>query len=158
MTDDDKPKDERPFHVRMEEKYRGYFKPHDNAPRLEHAGKCEIYILLHIGTHPRVMARMFGISLATVSHIGGCRNDNRKPTTFEMTPDHYETVGGPRIKHRNMNRKPRYQEVAEEFETLGEDEFKRKYLTPGLADRANRAEREIRAEIAEKRKKRGYWD
>ena len=158
MTDDDKPKDERPYHVRVEELVRQHARQHDNAPKLTHEGKCEAYALLHIGVDPKVVARMFKVSVSTVSHIGGCRGDDRKPVTFEMTPGHYETVGGPRIKHRNMNRKPRYAAVAAEYETLGDDEFKRRYLTKGLMQRANRAEAEIRAEIAEKKKKRGYWD
>ena len=158
MTEDDNPKDDRPFHVRMEELIRKHSRPHDNAPKLKHKGKCEIYALLHSGFDPKVAARMFKVSLSTVSHIGGCRDDDRKSTTFEMVPGHYETVGGPKIKHRNMNRKPRYQEVAEEYETLGDDEFKRQYLTKELARRADGAEAEIRAEKAEKRKKRGYWD
>ena len=156
--EDEKPKDERPYHVRVEELVRKHARPHDNAPKLTHEGKCEAYALLHIGMDTRVVAQMWGISRATVSYIAGCRDDNRTSTTFEMTPGHYETVGGPQIAERNPTRKPRYQEVAREYETLGDDEFKRRYLTKGLMQRADRAEAEIRAEIAEKRKKRGYWD
>ena len=82
MTDDDKPKDERPFHERAAEYLQRKYKPSHTAPKLEHAGKCEAYALLYNGTRPDVVARMFGISRSTVSYIIGCREDNRVATTF----------------------------------------------------------------------------
>ena len=99
--------------------------------------------------------RLFGITRATVSHIGGCRDDNRVATTFEMTPGHFETVGGPKIRGRNMNRKLRYQDVAEEFESVGEDEFKRRYLTESLWDRLQRTKNEMREEYRQNRIDKG---
>lgn len=155
MTEDDKPKDERPFHVRAAEYLQKTYKPSHTAPKLLHEGKCEAYALLYNGTRPDVVARMFGISRSTVSYIAGCREDNRVATTFETVPGHFETLGGPKIKHRNVNRKPRYQEVADEFETLGEDAFLERYLSKGLVQRSNKAWSEICAEF---RKKKGYRD
>ena len=155
MTDDDKPKDERPFHERAAEYLQRKYKPSHTAPKLEHAGKCEAYALLYNGTRPDVVARMFGISRSTVSYIAGCREDNRVATTFEMTPGHFETVGGPKIVTRNTDRKPRYQEVAAEFETLGEEAFLERYLSRGLVQRSDKAWSEI---CAEYRKKRGLRD
>ena len=156
MTDDDKPKDDRPFHVRMSEALQRNRPPKPrNSPQLTHAGRCQVYALLYDGQRPDVVARLFGISHATVSHIGGCRNDNRVATTFEMTPGHTETLGGPTIKHRNNNRKPRYQEVAAEFETLGEDEFKRRYFTESLWDRLQRTKNEMKGEYRQNRLDKG---
>lgn len=154
--DDEKPKDERPFHVRASEVlFKNAPPPSRNAPRLTHAGKCQVYVLLYHGQKPEHVARLFNITRSTVSYIGGCRDDTRKPVTFEMAPGHFETVGGPQLVSRNMNRKPRYQEVAAEFESLGEDEFLRRYLTPGLWDRLNEVKAKIRAEYRQMRIDKG---
>jgi hypothetical protein len=153
MTDDNN--DDRPFHVRLAERYREVFKPHENGPKLTHDGRCEVYALLYWGAPRKAVGRLFGLAHGTVSTIGGCRDDDRKPVTFEMTPGHNETVGGPKIRGRNMNRKPRYQDVAQEFESLGEDAFMRRYLTPGLNVRLQNTLREMREEYRQNRLDKG---
>ena len=143
--------EERPFHVQAMEALLNHAPPRPHtAPKLTHEGRCQVYALLYLGQRPDVVSRLFGLSRATVSHLGGCRDDDRVATTFEMTPGHFETLGGPNINPRQEGRRPRYQDVAREFESLGEDEFMRRYMTESLWSRLQRTKAEMREERTKK--------
>jgi hypothetical protein len=58
--------------------------------------------------------------------------------------DYSETFPSPSLtKRRNKHRKPRYLDVAREFDRLGEDEFLRVYFTPQIAAEIRNTAREM---------------
>jgi hypothetical protein len=116
--------------------------------KLSFRRQCAAFAALYDGVRPAVVARTFRISPQTVSHIGGC---------LENDPDPYRTVFDPatdlaagREYHdhnaaRSPSRRRHYPIVAREFEALGADEFMRRYLTPDILADIAEATREIEA-------------
>ena len=88
--------------------------------------KCAAFACLYGGTKSSVVAKAFGLSSASVSYLAGCRPiDDRKPVTITIDDGqrlHSETHTPPNLNmRRSSDRKPRYQDVAREFDRLGED-------------------------------------
>lgn len=148
MTDDDKPAiNERPFDAKATlDRWSDYWKrfPQFNrGPKLTFAQQCGVYIMLHDNKIPQAIAcQMFGLSRATVSAIAGCREDDRRARIIEFEDEasnktRSEAIGddGHLTKRRYIARKQRYQRIADEFEYLGADEFRRKYYTPLIHER-----------------------
>ena len=97
--------------------------------KLSLARRCAAYAALWHGLQSAVVAQTFNLSKTSVSHLAGCRNDNRIETTMTVG-DLTETFASPSItKRRYPERKPRYQDVAREWTRLGETEFLRIYYT-----------------------------
>ena len=151
MTEDDKPKDDRPFHVRASdamqrnnsnepyapddlngppltpqeraaENLRRMFPPHRQAPKLTHDGHCEVYACLYYQIPQYVVAKAFDLTPSTVSIIARCRS-------------------------QNMNCKVRYAAVEAEFDSLGEAEFMRRYFTDRVQAKIMRVKAEIKNKV-----------
>ena len=130
--------------------------PRKNGPKLAFSTLCAAYAALIENISPALIARVFGLSRTSVSYLGGCRNDTRPPLTMELpdlqvfteevlTDDKQSTrrfvdvtrrnvrtytVGDLNItRGRSPGRKPRYREIAREFESLGYETFKSTYFT-----------------------------
>ena len=94
---------------------------------------------------PYVVAESYELSRATVSQIGGCRDDERRPIIMEVG-GHAETLHAINItRRRTEDRKPRYQAVAREFDRLGEAEFLARYFTPAVRAKVGRVKPRSRA-------------
>ena len=123
------------------------FKPHRNAPRLTHEGQCQVYAALYVGDIQSVVAKAFDVSRATVSLIAGCRNDRRKPVTFEIG-EHSETLQTKNLTRRHSDgRKVRYSHIEDEFDSLGEAEFIRRYYTSYVQSRIKNAKSQIKTRV-----------
>ena len=109
--------------------------PRKNGPKLHFPALCAAYAALLENISPALIARVFGLSKTSISYLGGCRADTRPPVTMELPdidgrPPRTYTVGDLNItRGRSPDRKPRYQEVAREFNRLGYDLFKSTYFT-----------------------------
>ena len=108
--------------------------------------KCAAFACLYGGTKSSVVAKAFGLSSASVSYLAGCRPiDDRKPVTITIDDGqrlHSETHTPPNLNmRRSADRKPRYQDVAREFDRLGEEMFLRTYYTADIDARIERIER-----------------
>ena len=91
------------------------------------------------------MAKAFGMSSASVSYLAGCRPiDDRRPVTIAIDRRprlRSETITPPNLNmRRSPDRKPRYQDVAREFDRLGETMFLRTYYTADIDARIERIE------------------
>lgn len=107
--------------------------------------KCAAFACLYGGTKSSVVAKAFGLSSASVSYLAGCRPiDDRKPVTITIDDGqrlHSETHIPPNLNmRRSSDRKPRYQDVAREFDRLGETMFLRTYYTADIDARIERIE------------------
>ena len=107
--------------------------------------KCAAFACLYGGTKSSIVAKAFGLSSASVSYLAGCRPiDDRKPVTITIDDGqrlHSETHTPPNLNmRRSPDRKPRYQDVAREFDRLGEETFLRTYYTADIDARIERIE------------------
>lgn len=92
--------------------------------KLSFFDRCAAYAALYMGARPSIVAEFFSLSETSVSFIAGCRNDTRAPFTNEIgTPSTDPNL----TRDRSPSRKPRYQDVAAEFDRLGELEFIKTY-------------------------------
>lgn len=151
-TPETDPNDPRPFHVRASERLDAVFGPPAvTAPKLTHEGHCQVYACLYMGIPQYIVAKAFDLSAPTVSLIAGCRQDRREPVTLSIddgTRVHNETNGTRNLtRTRNLNRKPKYQAVEEEFESLGEPEFMRRYYTPHVDRKIMWAKSQIKTRV-----------
>ena len=117
----------------------------DNARKLTLFDKCAAFACLYGGTRSAIVAKAFGLSSASVSYLAGCRPiDDRKPVTITIDDGqrlHSETHTPPNLNmRRSADRKPRYQDVAREFDRLGEEMFLRTYYTADIDARIERIE------------------
>lgn len=132
--------------------------PRKGGPKLMFSTKCAAYAALLENISPALIARVFGLSRTSVSHLAGCRDDTRPPITMELpdlqtfteevlTDDKQSTRRFVDVVRRNVrtyvvgdlnitrgrrpaaNRPARYQDVAREFNHLGYDAFKTVYFT-----------------------------
>jgi hypothetical protein len=99
--------------------------------KLSFTGKCAAYGALHCGAKPYAVAAVFGLSETSISFLAGCRTDDRAPLEDLDGGLHDLNL----TRGRRGDRRPRYQDVATEFERLGEREFLRRYLTPSIYER-----------------------
>lgn len=103
--------------------------PAGQGRKLSFARLCGAYAALFNGVKVEVVAEAFYLSRTSVSNLAGCRNDLREATRIEVGPL-AETHPSPSLTQRKyLNRKLRYQNVAREFDRLGEAEFLRLYYT-----------------------------
>jgi hypothetical protein len=118
--------------------------------KLKFHEQCAAFALLYGRIKPRIVARAFGVSAATVSHIGGCLEQDPDPTRRRIVfkGSHFEERIDTRDHNqgRSMNRALHYETVAREFEALGVAEFNRRYLTNEVMERVKRARAQLRAE------------
>ena len=96
--------------------------------------QCEIFALMYGASQNGVVALAYGVTRATVSNISGCLEEDPTPVRTRLA---YEP-GGPvteepyvsdHNQRRNPNRTRHYEDVAREFEALGEYSFNERYLT-----------------------------
>lgn len=124
-----------------------YYADKRRGPKLTFEGRCQVYAALHGGAPQVVVAKAFDLSPTTVSNIASCRDDDRIPVVVEVFDGqriHSETHMSPHLKRkRDPDRRPRYPEVAAEFEGMGEEEFIRRYYTHYTEMRLKIAHREI---------------
>ena len=106
----------------------------DRRRKLSLEGQCTVYACLYQGIHYSIVAEAFGVTRATVSAIGGCRDDEREPVIMEVGGHTEKLYTNCLAKRRDPDRHRRYQDVAQEFERLGEDEFFRRYFTDDVVD------------------------
>lgn len=106
------------------------------GPKLTFLDRCAAFACLYQGIPQPIVAKAFGISRASVSYIGGCVPiDNRPPVTIEIG-GHVETLADINLTRRRLaGRKPRYQDVTDEFVRLGPDLFIQRYVTAELRDK-----------------------
>ena len=148
--------DERPFDpFKVAEKRKElYANWRITGPKLSFEERCQAYALMHQGEPQSVICEAFHISRATASAIAGCRFDDRTPVTIEIEDGirtHTETHLEPKLNHRRVDgHKPKYQEVAREFESLGYENFIRTYATRGAYARAHAAS--VRVYLRKRRK------
>jgi hypothetical protein len=113
--------------------------------------RCAAFALMYGGAKNMVVARAFGISATTASNIAGCLEYDPHPYQREMVYDEASKAMVERTRERdhnrtrNPNRSRRYEDVAREFEALGEAEFNRRYVTEEIFNRARLANRQLRA-------------
>lgn len=118
----------------------------ETGPKLRFFDKCAAFACLYGGTKSSVVSKAFGLSSATVSYLAGCRPiDDRKPVSIAFninTPEIVETITPTNLNtRRSSDRRPRYQDVAREFDRLGEEMFLRTYYTVDIDARIERIER-----------------
>ena len=142
--------------------------PSRAAAKLTLEQRCEAYAALYQGVAQILVATTFGLSRASISALTNCRKDTRPPLTMELpdlqtfteeilTDDKQSTrrfvdvvrhnvrtytVGDlnmTKLRRSNATRKPRYQDVAREFDRLGETAFIQTYFTPHLKARIQEA-------------------
>lgn len=130
---------------------------HSRHRKLSHARQCQAFAAMYsCSARNQTVARAFGITTASASHIAGCLDIDPDPFSHEMKidplTDEIVDVDIPKDhnRNRNPNRKPRYQNVAREFKALGEAEFNRRYVTQGLIDRLER----VRLALIEEKRNR----
>ena len=100
--------------------------------KLTFARKCGAYAALYNGVSAALVAEEFRLSKTSVSHLAGCREDQRTETVMTVGP-YTETFPNPSLtSRRHPDRKPRYQDVAAEFARLGADAFLDRYFTEQL--------------------------
>lgn len=109
--------------------------------------QCAAFALLYGGAKNETVAKVFGISKVTVSYLNGCLQYDPSPTrsrlAFRDGKPVEETFERDHNRSRNPARVQHYENVAREFEALGEHAFNRRYLTPAIFDRVEKAKREI---------------
>ena len=132
--------------------------------KLSFAEQCGAFAALYGGARNAVVAKAFGISAITASYLGGClENDpSRTRRSIKWTGEgDGEIIQTPcdHNAHRDPERRRRYEDVGREFEALGEEEFVRRYLTPAVYARVQKAHNEFaaarRAAAQEKDRNRG---
>ena len=122
--------------------------PSRSGAKLTPEHRCQAYAALYQGIAQVLVATAFGLSRPSISALANCRKDTRGPVTMEL-PD-YNSEGTPILRthivgHLNITplrrseRKPRYQDVAAEFDRLGETAFIQTYYTPQLKARIDNA-------------------
>lgn len=107
----------------------------ENAPRrLPFETQCAIFAFAYDGVPNRYLARAFDVSPATVSNIAGCleqapdRWRYKVDKKMDVTTDEREPLPDFN-RRRDPSRARRYENIAREFEALGEAEFYVRYLT-----------------------------
>ena len=116
--------------------------PAGTGRKLSFDQKCAAYAALYNGVKLSIVAEVFNLSRTSVSNLAGCREDNRPQSTMTVG-DYAETFPSPSISKRAYKgRKPRYADIAAEFERLGEDEFTARYYTRAIAARIRNTIRE----------------
>lgn len=124
--------------------------PSRHGRKLEFDQRCEAYAALYQGVAQVLVATAFGLSRQSISALTNCRRDTRRPVTMELpgytdegTPIIRDYVVGDlnitKLRRPKAYRKPRYQEVAAEFNRLGETAFIQAYYTPYLKARIDEA-------------------
>lgn len=137
------------------------------APKLTFRERCGAFAYLCMGARPSLVKEMFGLSRSSVSYLAGrvpskagvtitVDNPNYDSSAPASKPCFTETIGARDPgRPRDPNRKLRYQDVVDECERLGEDEFCRVYgVTDEMEEREKAA---IRRLNADKNSKRTYF-
>ena len=116
--------------------------PSRAAAKLTLEQRCQAYAALYQGVAQVLVATTFGLSRASISALTNCRKDTRGPVVMELPGARDIAMGDlnmTRLRRSNATRKPRYQDVAREFERLGETAFIQTYFTPHLKARIQEA-------------------
>ena len=118
--------------------------------KLKFHEQCAAFALLYGRTKPRIVARAFAVSGATVSHLAGCLEQDPDPTrrrlVFSRAGVEEKVDFRDHNQGRAMNRALHYEKVAREFEALGVTEFNRRYLTDDIINRVDQARAQLRSE------------
>jgi hypothetical protein len=123
---------EKPFDARAAVRELALLAPAHRGRKLTFARKCGAYAALYNGVANALVAEEFHLSRASVSALAGCRDDPRTATVINIG-EYSETFPSPSLTRRKRpDRKPRYQDVAAEFDRLGADRFLAAYFTPQL--------------------------
>lgn len=121
-----------PFNPRNAIKELARLAPQQAGRKLTFARKCGAYAALYNGVSAALVAEEFRLSKTSVSFLAGCREDARTETIMTVG-DYSETFPNPSLTRRkHPDRKPRYQDVAREFNRLGADAFLDRYFTVEL--------------------------
>ena len=124
--------------------------PSRSGAKLTFEHRCQAYAALYQGIAQVLVATAFGLSRPSISALANCRKDTRGPITMELPEYNSEGVRITKthilgalnitpLRRSNAYRKPRYQEVAREFDRLGETAFIQTYYTPRLKARIDNA-------------------
>lgn len=146
--------------------------------KLSFFDKCAAFAAIYNGTKHAHVALAFGISRIAVSQLGGCLARDPRPYSVELVAEkHRVPVLGPDDKpaggfkfvstgamlekrtSRDMNenrspvRKRRYQDVAQEFERLGEEAFFQRYYTEAIHLRLMKVKHSVDEEASRRARK-----
>ena len=105
--------------------------PRRGGRKLTLASQCAAFAALRAGANFNSVAIVFDLSETTVSNLAGCIHDDRAPIEDLDGGLHDINL----TRGRAPDRTPRYRAVAQEFNRLGELEFKRRYYTPDIHER-----------------------
>jgi hypothetical protein len=124
MNNEDKPQE---FDMdKAAEELRAVKQPSRGGRKLRLAEQCAAFAALRHGARAAAVASVFNLSETTVSNLAGCIDDDRAPIADLDGGLHDPNL----TRGRDPERVQRYRAVAEEFNRLGEAEFKRRYYTP----------------------------
>lgn len=144
-------------------RYAAEYGVHKSDAKLDFGERCEAFGCLLMGIRPAMIQEMYGLSRASVSYLAG-RAPDKAPAIVEIPYRNsrgdfiHEEIGGRDMgRKRNPDRKLRYQDVVDEYQRLGENEFLTIYFfTPAREARERDAKRRIyvrkyqKEEISEK--------